>query len=99
MAQRYKSHPPAWRTDTLHTARSTEGGWRKNLGTGAQLFFRGLSPEGEGGTKKNWRENFFGTPKPEIFLSLPHVFGFGRCKEGIFKVTMDISTDMGGICV
>ena len=29
--------------------------------------------------------HFFRTPKPEISLSLPHVFGFGRCKEGIFQ--------------
>ena len=60
-------------------------GIRKITGTGVQLFFRGVPPEGEGGTKKNSRENFSRTPKPEVSLSLPHVFGFRRCKEGIFQ--------------
>ena len=64
----------------------SQGGGRKKIpGTGVQLFFRGVPPEGEGGTKKNSRKNFFRTPKSEISLSLPHVFGFGRCKEGIFQ--------------
>ena len=31
------------------------------------------------------RDKFFRTLKPEISLSLPHVFGIGRCKEGIFQ--------------
>ena len=49
-------------------------------------FFSGCTPGGGGEYgKKNSREKFFRTPKPEISLSLPHVFGFGRCKEGIFQ--------------
>ena len=55
-----------------------------NIWNGSQLFFRGVPPEGGGGTKKKFAK-FFRTPKPGISLSLPHVFGFGRCKEGIFQ--------------
>ena len=64
------------------------------------FFFRG-NPRGGGGgggVQKN-RKIFFRTPKPEISSTLTHLFGFGRCKEDIFKVTIDVSADMGGICV
>ena len=68
-----------------YTKRSTPtqgggGGRKKNPGTGVQLFFRG-----GGGTKKKLREILFWTPKAEIFSTLPHLFGFGRCKEDIFE--------------
>ena len=55
--------------------------------TGVQLFFGAYPQRGRGGGygKKNWGENFLRTPKREISLSLPHVFGFGRCREGIFQ--------------
>ena len=49
------------------------------------FFFSGGTPGKGGGYEKNSREKFFQTPKPEISLTLPHVFGFGRCKEGIFQ--------------
>ena len=58
------------------------------LGTGVQFFFWGVPPEGGGGggvMKKNSREKFSGPQNLKFSLSLPHVFGFGRCKEGIFQ--------------
>ena len=62
------------------------GGRKKFLLPAHSFFFRGVFPRGGGGLrKKNLRENFFRTPKPEISLTLPHLFGFGRCKEGIFQ--------------
>ena len=46
----------------------------------------GVPPEERGwGTKKKSREIFFHTPKPEISSTLPHLFGFGRCKEDMFQ--------------
>ena len=64
------------------TVRTGVGGGRvKKSWYRRTAFFWGVPPEEEGGRKKNWRENFFPTPKPEIFLSRPPMFGFGRCKE------------------
>ena len=40
---------------------------------------------GGGGYGKKIAQKFFPTPKRDISLSLRHVFGFGRCKEGIFQ--------------
>ena len=39
------------------------GGGKKIPGTGVQLFFRGVPPEGEGGTKKKICANFFSGPQ------------------------------------
>ena len=58
---------------------------KKFLVPAYSFFFGGYPRRGRGVRKKNSHEFFFRTPKPEISLSLPHVFGFGRCKEGIFQ--------------
>ena len=46
--------------------------------------------------KQNSRKNLFRAPKPEISLTLPHVFGFGRCKEGIFQGNHGHFSQYGG---
>ena len=76
--------PTPWR---FLQSRGGGGEKKKSPVPAYSFFFGGVPPEGGGGggRKKNSRENFFRTPKPEISLSLPHVFGFGRCKEGIFQ--------------
>ena len=61
------------------------GGEEKNSWYRRTAFFSGGTPRGGGGTEKNSRENFFQAPKTEISSTLPHLFGFGRCKEDIFQ--------------
>ena len=63
------------------------GGVEKKIpGTGVQLFLGGeIPPEEEGGEYKKNLHKIFSTPKPEISSTLPHLFGFGRCKEDIFQ--------------
>ena len=61
------------------------GGVEKNSFYRRTIFWGGTPGVGGGGYEKKMREEFFRTPKPEIFLTLRHVFGFGRCKEGIFQ--------------
>ena len=60
------------------------GGRKKFLVPAYSFFFGGYPPKG-GGTNKKFARKIFRTPKAEISLTLPHVFGFGRCKEDIFQ--------------
>ena len=78
--------------------RTRGGGGRKKFLVPAYSYFFVGYPQRRGGgvaTKKNSREIFLRAPKPEISSTLPHLFGFGRCKEDIFKVTINVSSDMG----
>ena len=76
------------------------GGYKKIPGTGVQLFFRGVPlEEGGVGYKKNSREIFLEAPKPEISSTLPTSLGLEGTRRIFFKVTIDVSANMGGICV
>ena len=49
-------------------------------------YFSGGIPGGGGGRyKEKVRAKFFLDPIPEICSTLPHLFGFGRCKEDSFQ--------------
>ena len=61
------------------------GGRKKSLVPAYNFFFRGYPRRGEGGVQKRIAQNFFAGPKPEISSTLPHLFGFGRCKEDSFQ--------------
>ena len=77
-----------------------QGGGGGIPGTGVQLFFRGVPPEGRGGGYgKKSREIFFRTPKPEIPQLYPISLGLEGARRIFFKVTIDVSADMGGSCV
>ena len=53
----------SWRSAVCHRRNQGGGVEKKFPGTGVQLFFRGVPPDGEGGTKKKSRENFSGPQK------------------------------------
>ena len=54
--------------------------------TGVLLFIWEVPiKEGGGVRKKDSHEIFFGSPKPEISSTLPHLFGFGKCKDDVFQ--------------
>ena len=84
----------------LHHHVMCRGGGGDSWSRRTSFLGRGYRRRGGGGTKKfarNFFPQFFSGPeKPEISSTLPHLFGFGRV---FFKVTIDVSADMGGICV
>ena len=59
------SHTLVVRREDGHRVRYAQGGGgRKKIpGTGVQLFFQGVPPEGEGGTKKKFAQKFGPDPK------------------------------------
>ena len=81
--------PEAKKYRRLFSVVSTQVTGTQDQGGGGGVEKKVLVPAyscffGGGGSKK-MHKICFRTPKPEISSTLPHLFGFGRCKEDIFQ--------------
>ena len=74
------------------------GGIEKKSLVPAYSFFIGGTPGGGGGGgRKKFARNFFLVMKfPQLY---PTSLGLEGARRIFFKVTIDVSADMGGICV
>ena len=76
------------------------GRWKKIPGTSVQLFFFGRYPRRRGGGAEKIRMKSFSGPQnlkfPQLYLTS---LGLEGARRIFFKVTIDVSADMGGICV
>ena len=73
---------------------------KKVPGTGVQLFFfSGNTPGGEGGYKKIHAKFVSGPQKLKFSQLYPTSLGLEGARRIFFKTTIDVSANMGGICV
>ena len=75
------------------------GPQKKNSWYHRGIFFQGVPPEGEGGTKKNLRKNFSRPKKLKFFDFYCTFLNVEGARRIPFKVFIHILADMGGICV
>ena len=78
--------------------RAGGGGGRKNSLYMQTIFFRGYPRRG-GLYEKIRAKIFFGSQDLKVPQLYPTSLGLERATRIFFKVTIDVSTDMGGICV
>ena len=67
--------------------------------TTVAFVFRGVTPEGEGGTKKVRAKIFSGPQKLKFFDFYCTFLNVEGARRIPFKVFIQILADMGGICV
>ena len=79
----------------------SQGGVEKNSWYLRTAFFFAGYPRrrGGGGTKKNLRQIFSGPQNLKFPQLYPTSLGLEGARRIFFKVTIDVSADMGGICV